>query len=81
MSHEYAPPNTEDEPTWVRYCVNRHDGGVNALYMDWSVRKVGVKQLWTFKWHRQCDTRGKWTKAGGVQPEDWPAWMRRFRDY
>ena len=22
-----------------------------------------------------------WTRAGGVQPEDWPAWMRKFRDY
>jgi hypothetical protein len=22
-----------------------------------------------------------WTKAGGVKPEDWPPWMRRFKDY
>jgi len=27
------------------------------------------------------DTAGPWTKRGGVKPEDWPPWMRRFKDY
>jgi hypothetical protein len=49
--------------------------------MDWSVRKVGLKELWTLKWHGQYDTDGPWTKRGGVKPEDWPQWMRRFKDY
>jgi prepilin-type N-terminal cleavage/methylation domain-containing protein/prepilin-type processing-associated H-X9-DG protein len=64
-----------------RFCINRHDGYVNSLFMDWSVRKVGLKELWTLKWHREFNTAGPWTKAGGVQPEDWPQWMRRFKDY
>ncbi len=51
------------------------------LFMDWSVRKVGLKELWTVKWHREFDTDGPWTRAGGVEPEDWPAWMRTFKDY
>jgi len=49
-------------------CANRHEGGVNALFMDWSVRKVGLKELWTLKWHRKFDTVGPWTKAGGAAP-------------
>ena len=49
--------------------------------MDWSAREVGVKELWTLKWHRQFETEGAWTRAGGVQPADWPPWMRNFRDY
>ena len=61
--------------------INRHDGGGNCLLMDWSVRKVGIKELWTLKWHREWDTAGPWTKRGGVRPEDWPPWMRRFKDY
>lgn len=70
------------EPTayWVP-CINRHDGGINAVFLDWSVRKVGLKELWTLKWNRQYNTSGRWTKAGGVQPEDWPQWMRGFKDY
>jgi len=62
-------------------CINRHNGGVNALFLDWSVRKVGLKELWTLKWEDGFDTANAWTKAGGVQPEDWPQWMRGFRDY
>jgi prepilin-type N-terminal cleavage/methylation domain-containing protein/prepilin-type processing-associated H-X9-DG protein len=62
-------------------CINRHDGGINCLFMDWSVRKVELKELWTLKWHGEWDTAGPWTKVGGVRPEDWPPWMRRFKDY
>jgi prepilin-type processing-associated H-X9-DG protein len=63
------------------FCINRHDGGINSLFMDWSVRKVGLKELWTLKWHRRFSTAGPWTKTGGIRPEDWPEWMRSFRDY
>jgi len=62
-------------------CIDRHGGGINMLFMDWSVRKVGVKEPWTLKWSRKFDTAGPWTKRGGVLPEDWPAWMRKFKDY
>jgi prepilin-type N-terminal cleavage/methylation domain-containing protein/prepilin-type processing-associated H-X9-DG protein len=62
-------------------CINRHDGGINSLFMDWSVRKVGLKELWTLKWWPEYNTRGLWTQAGGVQPDQWPPWMRKFKDY
>ena len=62
-------------------CINRHDGYVNGLFFDWSVRKVGLKQLWTLKWHRKFNTENRWTRAGGVRPTDWPEWMRNFKDY
>ena len=62
-------------------CINRHDGYVNGLFMDWSVRRVGLKELWTLKWQRDLNTANKWTAAGGVKPEDWPEWMRKFKDY
>jgi prepilin-type processing-associated H-X9-DG protein len=64
-----------------RCCINRHDGTVSCLFVDGSARKVGLKELWTLKWHRAFDTAGPWTKAGGVRPEDWPAWMRPFKEY
>lgn len=79
-------PATEEYSAWganlmARCAINRHQGFVNAAFMDWSARKVGLKELWTLKWHRQFDTAGPWTKAGGVQAESWPDWMRRFKDY
>jgi len=65
----------------ARCCINRHQGFLNAAFMDWSVRKVGLKELWTLKWHKTFDTGGPWTQAGGVQPSDWPQWIQPFRDY
>jgi len=82
---EYVePPPIQIAPyMWwpLPFCINRYDGGINGLFLDWSVRKVGLKELWTLKWDSKFNTSGRWTKAGGVQPEDWPQWMRRFKDY
>jgi prepilin-type processing-associated H-X9-DG protein len=63
------------------FCFDRHNGGNNMLFMDWSVRKVGLKELWTVKWSRDFDTANPWTKAGGVQPDNWPLWMQKLKDY
>ena len=63
------------------FCIDRHDGFVNTLFMDWSVRPVGLKELWRLKWHQGFNAAGPWTSAGGVRPEHWPTWMRVFRDY
>ena len=74
-----APPPQEDQ--WasgtLESCINRHEGSVNSLFMDWSLRRVDIKDLWTLKWHPEFDTTGRWTEAGGVQASAWPAWMRR----
>ena len=81
--HTDVPPGGDEPVSTPRMpqCINRHNGGINMLFLDWSVRKVGLKELWTLKWHRDFDTAGPWTLAGGVKPEDWPEWMRRFKDY
>lgn len=63
------------------FCIDRHDGGINGVFLDMSVRKVGLKELWTLKWHREFDTAGPWTLAGGVLPSDWPEWLQGMEDY
>ncbi len=63
-----------------RVCVNRHGGYVNVVFMDWSVRRIGLKELWTLNWHRTFDTRNRYTKPR-VRPTDWPPWMQKFKDY
>lgn len=85
-----SPPEYPDQFGWGNkgttdemrhFCINRHDGFVNFLFADWSVRPVGLKELWTLKWHRAFNTAGPWTKAGGIAAADWPEWLRRFKDY
>ena len=89
-AHPYAVLNENWPPIFegfgvpfesTAFCINRHNGSVNGLFMDWSVRKIGLKELWTLKWHKEFNTAGRWTRAGGVQPERWPEWMRGFKDY
>lgn len=65
----------------ARFVLNRHTEGSNYLFMDLSARKVGLKENWTLKWSRTFNTSNRWTKAGGVEPDDWPVWMRDFKDY
>ena len=80
------PPNYDGQ--WVDYnnemkhfVINRHNGFINHVFMDWSVRKVGLKELWKLKWHKEFDTNGPWTTAGGVTSSAWPDWMRHFKEY
>ena len=83
---ESNPPAADEFAVWssnnmARCCINRHDGAVCCLFVDGSARKVGLKELWTLKWHKSFNTAGPRTQAGGVQPQDWPAWIRPFKDY
>jgi len=63
-----------------RFCLNRHHATVNCLFMDSSISKIDLKHLWLLKWHRNYNTDGPWTRAGGVTGEDWPEWMRGLKD-
>ncbi len=75
------PPRVATAFGQMHFCINRHNEYTNGLFLDWSVRKVGLKELWTLKWYEAFNTANQWTRAGGVKPEDWPEWMRGFKDY
>jgi prepilin-type processing-associated H-X9-DG protein len=83
---EFEGPAANEFSAWsansmARCCINRHAGAVSCLFLDGSARKVGLKELWTLKWHRTFHTAGPWTTAGGVWASDWWEWMRGFKDY
>jgi prepilin-type N-terminal cleavage/methylation domain-containing protein len=56
-----------------RFCINRHNGFVNGVFLDGAVRKIGLKELWRLKWHEDFNTNNP--------PPVWPEWMRRFKDF
>jgi len=84
--HTDNPPEIQDM-AWQgmqhmrRICIDRHDGFINMAFLDWSVKKAGLKELWTLRWHRAYNTAGPYTTAGGVMSNDWPVWMRHLKDY
>jgi prepilin-type N-terminal cleavage/methylation domain-containing protein len=65
----------------MHFAIDRHNGFINHVFMDWSVRRLGIKELWTLKWHKQFNVNGAWTTAGAAQQSDWPEWMRNFKAY
>jgi prepilin-type N-terminal cleavage/methylation domain-containing protein len=96
------PYELDDPPEWEgeiggynyqamkQFCIDRHGiGTVNSLFLDWSVRNIGLKELWKLKWHRSFDINGPWTIAGfGGNAADcasaWDEqapWMSRFPEY
>lgn len=83
-----GPPSADEPPPGLSrpsglspFCLRRHDDFVNSVFLDWSVRKIGLKELWKLKWSRDFDMNGPWTQAGGVQPDDWPEWMQGMKGY
>ena len=77
------PPDFDGQCPWQWYgnamrsfCVNRHNGFVNGVFMDLSVRPIGLKELWELHWHK------RWAKdRPAAATPVWPDWMRSFRDY
>ncbi len=57
-----------------RFCLNRHNGYVNGVFLDFStVRRIGLKELWRLKWHTEYDL--------DAPLPVWPDWMKNFKDY
>lgn len=58
-----------------RCCLNRHpDATINCLFADFSAGKVGLKQLWELRWHRNWN-------ANNEPPPQWPEWMQGFSEF
>jgi len=62
------------------YCIPRHGETINGIFLDRSVRSIGLKELWLLKWCRMYDVG----RARENEP-DWEnvgtGWMARFSDY
>ncbi len=74
-------PSQYDDSTgdWMRkFCINRHNGSINGVFLDGAARRIGLKQLWKFKWSRTFDNvNGEWAQPNAP----WPHWMRNFKNY
>jgi prepilin-type N-terminal cleavage/methylation domain-containing protein/prepilin-type processing-associated H-X9-DG protein len=50
-----GPPSilAEQNSNMSVFCMPRHNKRTNMLFMDKSVRKIGLKKLWSLRWHTQ----------------------------
>jgi hypothetical protein len=86
---EYDTRATNLRDEMKRFCVNRHNGFVNGVFLDDSVKKIGLKELWKLKWHRNFNVNGPWTIAGfggnaaacAAAWDEEALWMKNFPEY
>jgi len=58
------------------FAIDRHRGKIHSLFLDFSVRTVGLKELWKLKWSKNFDT-GYTSRYGGPDG-GWAIWMEDF---
>jgi hypothetical protein len=90
------PPAYEGDyttPEMHYICINRHTGYINTVFLDFSARKVGLKELWTLQHTRPVDngfdTCGPWTICGfggdrnacAAAWDQAAPWMKDFPEY
>ena len=82
-------PEYEGEPAgatrgWANpmkmLCINRHNYAINGVFVDFSARRIGLKELWKLKWNRKYDIN-EGPVEGEEPPAGWPKWMRKLRRY
>ena len=75
-----------------RWNLNRHNYSVNFVFLDWSVRKVGLRQLWAVKWNTESEgpTNAPVSPWGNInyvpnwedlEDPAWPEWMKKSKNY
>ncbi len=83
---DMAPKDSDPAPQWDgqpraagginpsgemnHVCTNRHNGSVNLLFMDSSVKEIPLKCLWKLRWSRDFDMY--------LNDPEWAPWMKRF---
>jgi len=84
--HDDEPPNYEADVIYSagvasgelkRFCVNRHNEMINMLFLDFTVRRVGLKEIWELPWNRNWNPNND-------PPPNWETeapWMAHMKDY
>ncbi len=82
LETDAAPSNDEhsrdvyiaswDNNAMKYYSINRHKGGINAVFVDMHTQHVGIKQLRRLKWHKNFDT--------SLTPA-YDTWLDSYKDY
>lgn len=75
LSGDRAPTEPDQHDGWSinamkQYCFDRHNGNINGVFLDLSARKIGLKELWRLKWHKEYVAKDP---MGG-----WPQWMQKY---
>jgi prepilin-type N-terminal cleavage/methylation domain-containing protein len=78
--HTDSPPSYDgqkwagDADSMQRFCIDRHQHAINAVFLDYSVGKVWLKQLWRIRWSKRFDITAPLPHWAAEAP-----WMKHFK--
>jgi len=76
-------PNHTHEDRILQFCICRHgpenNPNIGMAFADFSVRPVGLKALWSLKWHRGWVQERKGS-ANKDMTGLWPEWMKSYSE-
>ena len=64
----FRPSYRDSANSINRVFINRHEGSINMLFMDFSTNNVRLKRLFGYKWNAQYHINQD-------IPVQWPAWL------
>ena len=77
--------NISGETNSWRWCINRHgskkEGVTNMSFLDGTVRKVGLKELWVLHWNKDWKQDMADNPYSTIDWSDGTGWMVPFKDY
>ena len=62
-------------------CINRHNKHINGVFADFHASKIGLKELWELRWHKD------WNPNNAPPPDfctvtgNYDGWMCHMKDY
>jgi len=91
-THHWDVPPEYDGQAWAggdgndrdeirRFCMNRHNGYVSGAFLDYSARKIGLKELWEIHWSKHWFRSNDSDLSVDRGKPIWPDWMTDFKDY
>lgn len=78
--HTDRPPSYDgekwsgDQDVMQRYCIDRHQQAINGVFLDYSVSKIWLKQLWRLRWSKAFDIHAPQPNWASEAP-----WMKDFK--
>lgn len=54
------------------YCIDRHEGKINTVFLDMACTQVKLKKLWGLRWHKNYPVN--------YPPPSFPEWMDIYPD-
>ena len=70
-NNDIYPADGSNDNEIRSFCLDRHVFKINLLFLDWSVRSAGLKELWVLRWSRNWNLPPEPLPSDFFDPDHW----------